>query len=30
METKFLKEIGLTDNEIRIYLEILKGGLQVM
>ena len=26
METKFLKEIGLTDNEITIYLELLKLG----
>jgi len=26
METRFLKEIGLTDNEIRIYLELLKSG----
>lgn len=26
METQFLKEIGLTDNEIRIYLELLKLG----
>ena len=24
METKFLKDIGLTDNEIRIYLELIK------
>jgi len=24
MDTSYLKEIGLTDNEIRIYLELLK------
>ncbi|MDO8740693.1 MAG: helix-turn-helix domain-containing protein [Candidatus Woesearchaeota archaeon] len=26
METDFLKDIGLTDNEIRVYLELLKLG----
>ena len=26
METNYLKEIGLSDNEIRIYLELLKRG----
>ena len=26
METSLLREIGLTDNEIRIYIELLKQG----